>query len=135
MFSFWLRSSGTFVLILLLGLWSFGSSNHYRVMKLCVFSCFWFFQARRLTQDVSQGSGLSVHVAGKSLAKLSYSTFTFEARSMFFHRFLQDTCSFSFDVGLCWMLSIVVFFFFFFRVVFESLYAKFADFTLLFMAC
>jgi hypothetical protein len=43
--------------------------------------------------------------------------------------------SFSFDVGLCWVLSVVVFLFAFFKVVFESLTVKFADFTGPFMAC
>jgi len=54
---------------------------------------------------------------------------------MFFHRLLQDTCSFSFNVGLCWMLSIIVFFFYFFRVVFESVSNKFASFSGLFIVC
>jgi hypothetical protein len=52
---------------------------------------------------------------------------------MFFRRFLQDTGSFSSDVSLCSMLSVVVFFLFF-RVVFENRSVKFADFTGLFMA-
>jgi hypothetical protein len=77
------------------------------------FSCFRFLQAGRLTQDVSIGSDLFVRVIGESLAELSSSTSTFEVKFMFFRWFLQDTRSFSFDVGLCWVLSVVVFFFIF----------------------
>jgi len=43
------------------------------------------------------------------LAELSSSTSTFEARFMFFPRFLRNNGNFSFDVGLCWVLSVVVF--------------------------
>lgn len=89
-----------FVPLVLLRLWSFGSLSHYRAMKLYVFSCFLFLRAGRLTQDISQGSNISVCFAGESLVELSSSTSTFEARSMFFLRFLQDTRSFSFEVGL-----------------------------------
>jgi hypothetical protein len=88
-------------------------------MELCVFFFFFFF---------------FVSVASESLAELSSSTSIFEAKSMFFRRFLQDTRSFSFDVSLSWVLS-VVFFLCFLRVVFESLSIKFVDFTRFCMAC
>jgi hypothetical protein len=74
------------------------------------FYCFWFLHAGRLTQDVSYESGLFVRAAGESLAEFSSFTSTFEARSIFFCQFLQDTRSFSFDVGLCWVLYVVAFF-------------------------
>jgi len=57
---------------------------------------------------------VSVRVAGESLAELSYSISTFKARSIFFRRFLQDMRNFSFNVYLCWVLSVVDFFFLFF---------------------
>ncbi|XP_062167302.1 uncharacterized protein LOC133873585 [Alnus glutinosa] len=42
-----------------------------------------------------RGSGISVRVIGESLAELSSSTSTFEVKSMFFRRFMQDMRNFS----------------------------------------